>query len=60
MVFKNYKEVKTHSSEEIEYKAVEGYRDNDDNDKYVYYLLMDRAPKRSRGLNWGWGWVVGR
>ena len=33
---------------------VEGERDNDDNDEYVYYFLMERAPARSRGC-WGMG-----
>ena len=35
MVFKTYKEVKPHSSEEREDMVVEGERDNDDNDEYV-------------------------
>ena len=39
---------------------VEGERDKYDNDEYVYYFLMGRAPARSRGWNGGWGWVVGR
>ena len=60
MVLKTFKEVKNHSSEEIEDKVVEGERDNYDNDEYVYYLLMERAPATSRGWNGGWGWVVGR
>ena len=34
---------------------VEGERDNDDNDEYVYYLLMEREPTRRRGWNGGWG-----
>ena len=60
LVFKTYKEVKPHSSEESEDKVVEGERDKYDNDEYVYYFLMEKAPTRSRGLNGGWGWVVGR
>ena len=39
---------------------VEVDRDNDDNDEYVYYLLMEVAPERIRLWNGGWGWVVGR
>ena len=35
-------------------------RDNDDNDEYVYYFFMERAPARSRGWNGRWVWVVGR
>ena len=61
MVFKTYKEVKPHSSEEIEDKVVEGERDNDDNDEYVYCLFMERAPARSRGWDGGvglGGWEV--
>ena len=60
MVLKTYKEVKPHSSEESEDKVVDGDRDNDDNDEYVYYFLMERAPAISQGWNGGWGWVVGR
>ena len=59
MVFKNYKEVKPHFSEESEDKVVKVDRDKYDNDEHVYYFLMGRAPARSRGLNGGWGWVVG-
>ena len=40
LALKNYKEVKTHSSEESEDKVVEGERDNYENDEYVYYFLM--------------------
>ena len=47
MVLKTYKEVKPHSSEESEDKVVEGERDNYDNDDYVYYFLLERAPARS-------------
>ena len=47
MVFKTYKEIKPRSSEESKDKMVEGERDNDDNDEYVYYFLMERAPARS-------------
>ena len=47
LVFKTYKEVKPHSSAESEDKVVEGERDNDDNDEYVYYFLMEREPARS-------------
>ena len=39
---------------------VDGDRDNDDNDEYINYFLMERAPTRSRGWNEGWGLVVGR
>ena len=39
---------------------VEEERDNDDNDEYVYYLIMYIEPVRSRGWNGGWGLVVGR
>ena len=46
--FKNYKEIKTHSSEEREDKVVEGEIDNDDNDEYAYDFLMGIAPARSR------------
>ena len=42
MVLKTYKEVKPHSSEESEDKVVDGDRDNDYNDEYVYYFLMER------------------
>ena len=35
---------------------VEVVKYNDDNDEYVYYLLMDRAPVRIRGC---WGVVLG-
>ena len=58
--FKNYKEVKPHYSEEIEDNLVEGEIDNDENDEYIYYFLVERAPERSRGWNGGWGWVVER
>ena len=47
LVLKTYKEVKPHFSEESEDKVVEGERDNDDNDEYVYYFLMERSPARS-------------
>ena len=57
---KIYKEIKPHSSEESEDKVVEVERDNYNNDDYVYYLLMERAPARSRGWNGWWGRVVGR
>ena len=53
LVNKTYKEVKPHSSEESEYKVVEGERDKYDNDEHVYYFLMGRAPARSRGCNLG-------
>ena len=33
-------------------------RDNNENNEYVYYFLMERAPARSQGQNGGWGWVV--
>ena len=46
-MFKTYKEVKPHSSEESEDKVVEGERDKYDNNKQVYYFLMGRAPERS-------------
>ena len=49
LVLKTYKEVKPPSSEEKEDGVVEGERDNYDNDEYVYYLLMERAPARSQG-----------
>ena len=39
---------------------VEGEIDNDDNDEYVYYFIMERAPARSQRWNEGWGYVVGR
>ena len=45
---KNYEELKTYSSEEIENLVVEGERDNDEDDEYLYYLLMERAHARSR------------
>ena len=45
MVLKIYKEVKPHSSEESDDKVVDGQRDNDDNDEYVYYFLMEREPE---------------
>ena len=60
LVFKNYKKLKPHSSEESADKVVEVERDNYENDKYVYHLLMDRAPARSRGCNGGLGWEGGR
>ena len=50
-------EVKPYSSEESEDKVVEKESDNDDNDENVYYLLMERAPARSR--EWNGGWVDG-
>ena len=59
MAKKTYKKVKIHSSEEIEDTVIEVERDNDENDEYVYYFLMERAPSRSQGWNGGWGWVVG-
>ena len=46
--FKKNKEIKHNYSEESEDNVVEGERDNDDSDEYVYYFLMDRAPTRSR------------
>ena len=55
LVLKTYKEVKPHSSEESEDKVIEGEIDKYDNDEYVYYFLMGRAPARSRGWNLGWG-----
>ena len=55
LVLKTYKEVKPHSSEEIKDKVVEGERDRYDNDEYVNYLLMERAPVRSLVWNGGWG-----
>ena len=55
LVKKTYKRVKIYSSEESEDKVVELERDNFDNDEYVYYLLMERAPAGSRGWNGGWG-----
>ena len=39
---------------------VEVERDNDANDEYVYYFLIEVAPTRIRGCNGGWGWLVGR
>ena len=60
LVLETYKEVKPHSSEESEHKVVEGERDNYDNDEFVYYSLIERAPARSRGWNEGWGWLGGR
>ena len=45
---KIYKEVKHHYSEEREDKVVDGERDNDDNDEYLYYLITERATARSR------------
>ena len=50
MFFKAYKEVKTHSSEEIKNKEVEGERDNDENNEYVYYFIVKIAPERSQGV----------
>ena len=44
---KTYKEIKPRSFEESEDKVVEGERDNSENDEYVYYFLMERAPVRS-------------
>ena len=46
-VYKTYKEVKPHYSEESEDKVVEVERDNYNNDEYVSFLLMERAPARS-------------
>ena len=60
LVLKTYKEVKPHSSEESEDKVGEREEDNDENDEYVYYFLMERAPVINQGWNKGWGWVVGR
>ena len=57
LVFKTYKEVKPHSSEESEDKVVEGERDKYDIDEH--YFLMGRAPARSRGWDGVWVWVVG-
>ena len=48
MVKKIYKEVKTQSSEESNDKVVERKIYNNDNDEYVYDLLMGIAPARSR------------
>ena len=48
---KTDKEVKPHYFEESKDKVVEGEIDNDDNDEYVYYFLVERAPTRSRGCN---------
>ena len=59
LVKKTYKELKPHYSEESKDKVVEVERDNDENDEYVYYFLIDRAPARIRGWSGGWGWVVG-
>ena len=39
---------------------VEGERDNDDDDEYVYNFLMEKSYERIRGWNGEWGWVVGR
>ena len=55
LVLKTYKEVKSHSSEESEDKVAEEERDNDENYKYVYCFLVERAPARSRLWNGGWG-----
>ena len=53
--------MKPHSSEESEDQVVEGERDNDDNDEYVYYLLMERAPQDADdGMGDGVGWLGGR
>ena len=60
LVLKTYEEIKPHSLEEMEDKVVEGERHNNENDEYVYYFLMERAPARSRLWNGGWVWVVGR
>ena len=60
MVLKTYEEIKPHYLEEMEDKVVEGERHNNENDEYVYYFLMERAPARSRIWNGGWSWVVGR
>ena len=54
MVLKTYKEVKPHSSEKIKDKVAEGERYNDDNDEYVYYLLMESTFKKPR-MEWGVG-----
>ena len=51
--------MKPYSSKEIDDNVFEGERDNDENDEYVYYLLMERASTRSRRWNGGWGLVVG-
>ena len=37
LVLKTDKEIKTYSSVEIEDNAVEGERDNDDNDEYILF-----------------------
>ena len=55
MVLKTNKEVKPESSEESKDRMVEGERENDDNDEYVNYFLMERTPARNRGWNGGWG-----
>ena len=55
LVLKTYKEVKPHSSEESEDKVVEREEDNDENDEYVYYLLMERALARIQIWSGGWG-----
>ena len=60
LFLKPYKEVKSHSSEESEDKVVEVEIDNDYNDEYLCYYLMERAPTGIKGWNKGWGWVVGR
>ena len=41
-VLKTCKEVKPHSSEESEDNVVDGDRDNDENDEYVYYFITER------------------
>ena len=40
LALKTYKEVKPHSSEESEDQVVDRERDNDENDEYVYYLIV--------------------
>ena len=39
---------------------VEGERYKYENDEYVYYFLMERAPAKIRGWDGGWDWLVGR
>ena len=48
LVFKTYKEVKLHSSEESEDQVVDGEIDNGYNDECVYYFLMEISPARSQ------------
>ena len=55
LVFKTYKRVKPHSSEESEDRVVERYIYNYDNDEYVYYFPMERSLARIQGWNGGWG-----